>query len=162
MLQIRPAEPADAPAIAALAREVHAQHAAALPDVFQPPGPSVVTAADIEDLLARPRQILLVASRADAFAGYVRAEVQEEPATKIKRASTVLHLHEMGVVPTQRRHGVGRALLRALRAAAVACGAHGVSLDVYAFNADARAFYAREGLVVLRERLVAPAEAATR
>lgn len=156
MIEVRPAEPADVPAIAELAAVVHAAHAAALPHVFQPPAPPPLGPADVVQLIAAAGPLFLVAVLDGAFAGYARAELRDQPATAFKRASRVLHVHEMGVVPAHRRHGVGRALLRAARAAARARGAHGVSLDVYAFNAGARAFYAREGFASVREWLVAP------
>jgi ribosomal protein S18 acetylase RimI-like enzyme len=158
MIAVRPAELADAPAIAELAAAVHVAHATALPDVFQSADAPPVGPADVVRLVAAAGPLFLVAHRDGAFAGYARAELQDEPATAFKRASRVLHVHEMGVAPAHRRHGVGRALLRAVRAAARAHGARGVSLDVYAFNEGARAFYAREGFAAFRERLVAPVE----
>ena len=158
MITVRPAEPADAPAIAALVCGVHAMHARALPDVFQPADAAPATPASVATLIERAGPLFQVAVRDGAVAGYARGELQEEAATALKRASRVLYLHEMGVAPEHRQHGVGRALLVAIRAAAVAWGARGVVLDVYAFNAAARAFYAREGFTPLRERLAAPLE----
>ena len=49
---------------------------------------------------------------------------------------------------------MGHALLAALHDLAAARGLDGLSLEVYAFNAAARAFYAREGFVGQRERMV--------
>lgn len=157
MTEVRPAEPRDAPAIAALVQEMHAFHAAALPELFQPPEATVMTPADVVRLTARPGFLLLVAVQEGSVVGYAHAEVQEEPATAYKRASALLHLHAMGVTASRRGGGVGRALLAAVREAAAARGLAGVSLEVYAFNTAARAFYAREGFAPLRERLVAPA-----
>lgn len=160
MLLVRPAVAADAPAVAALVREVHALHAAAHPALFQPADAAPLTPADVARLIERAGPLFLVAEHEGAFAGHARAELLEEPASPYKRASRMLHVHEMGVVPAHRRHGVGRALLEAVHAHAVALAAQGVSLDVYGFNAAARAFYARAGFTTLRERLVAPARPA--
>jgi ribosomal protein S18 acetylase RimI-like enzyme len=160
MITVRPAEPGDAPAIAGLAAAVHALHATALPEVFQPASAAPMTPGDVVGLIERAGPLFVVAHVAGTFAGYARAELLDEPATALKRAARVLHLHEMGVAPACRRHGVGRALLRAVRELAPAHGAQGVSLDVYAFNVEARAFYAREGFVSFRERLVARVEPA--
>ncbi len=153
MPDVRPATAADAAAVAAIAREVHALHAAALPHVFQPPAPSVATPDEMAALLGRPDTLLLVATEADTIVGYAHAEVQAAPATPIKRAAALLHVHAMGVAGAHRGRGVGHALLAAIRAAATARGCEGVSLEVYAFNAAARAFYEREGFVGVRERM---------
>jgi ribosomal protein S18 acetylase RimI-like enzyme len=158
MITVRQAEPADATAIAALACAVHAMHANALPTVFQSADAAPSIPADVAGFIERAGPLFLVALRGGSFAGYARGEIQDEPATALKRGSRTLYVHEMGVAPEHRQHGVGRALLAAMRAAAVERGAQGVALDVYAFNTEARAFYAREGFTPLRERLVAPAE----
>jgi GNAT superfamily N-acetyltransferase len=154
MIEVRLAETTDAAVIAALAQEVHALHATALPAVFQPPTATVVSPADIRRLTTQREHVLLVALVAGEVVGYAHAEVQELPVTPYKRASALLHLHAMGVTAAHRGHGVGRALLTAVRDAAAARGLTGVSLDVYAFNTAGRAFYEREGFVVLHERLV--------
>ena len=155
MPHVRPATPADCAAVAAIAREVHALHAAALPHVFQPPAPSVATPDGMAALLGRPDTLLLVATETegDTVVGYTHAEVQAAPATPIKRAASLLHVHAMGVSAAHRGRGVGHALLAAIRAAATARGCEGVSLEVYAFNAAARAFYEREGFAGVRERM---------
>lgn len=155
-VDVRPALAADAAVVAALMQEAHAVHAAALPDVFQPPTSLVATPRDVTDLLADPGRLLFVAVLAGRVVGYAHAEVQATAATPYKRPSALLYLHAMGVAAADRGRGAGRALLDAVRDAAVARGLHGVALDVYAFNAAARALYAREGFVPLRERLVAP------
>jgi ribosomal protein S18 acetylase RimI-like enzyme len=160
--EVRPATAADAAAVAALMREAHAFHAAALPDVFQPPAATVATPEDVLRLLADPGRLLYVAVLAGGVAGYAHAEVQDAPATPYKRASARLYLHAMGVAAAHRGRGAGRALLAAVRDAAAARGLGGVALDVYAFNTAARALYAREGFVPLRERLVARATPAGR
>lgn len=153
MPDVRSATASDAAAVAAIAREVHALHAAALPHVFQPPAPSVATPDEMAALLGRPDTLLLVATESDAIVGYAHAESQVAPATPIKRAAALLHVQAMGVSAAHRGRGVGHALLAAIRAAAAARGCDGVSLEVYAFNAAARAFYEREGFAGVRERM---------
>lgn len=156
---IRPGTPDDAAAVAALAQETHAVHAAALPHVFQPATASVATADDMAHLAQREGHLLLVAVDGDAVVGdavvgYAHAEVQETPDTPYKRASARLHVHGMGVTAAHRGRGVGRALLAAVRAEADGRGLDGVSLEVYAFNDSARALYEREGFVAERVRMV--------
>ncbi|GLC28551.1 GNAT family N-acetyltransferase [Roseisolibacter agri] len=154
MPHVRPAAPADCAAVAAIALEVHALHHAAHPDLFQPPSPAVATAESMAHLLAQPGHLLLVAvDDADAVVGYAHAETQVTPASPYKRAAALLHVHAMAVAGSHRGRGIGHALLAAVREAATARGCDGVSLEVYAFNAAARAFYEREGFLGLRERM---------
>ena len=151
---VRPATPADDAAIAAIALEAHAVHADALPHVFQPVSPSVMTPTDVAALRDAADRIVLVAERDGAVLGYAHAEVQHAPANAFKRASATLHVHAMATAERARRTGVGSALLRAVREEATRRGLDGVSLEVYAFNERARAFYEREGYAVQRERRV--------
>ena len=130
MTEVRRAEATDGAAVAVLVQEAHAFHAAALPDVFQPPAATVVTAADIAHLVTQPAQLLFVAVLGGAVVGYAHAEVQETPATPYKRASAVLHLHAMRVGVAHRGRGAGRALLQAVRAAAAARGPGAATLAV--------------------------------
>jgi GNAT superfamily N-acetyltransferase len=153
---VRPAAPDDAPAIAALAQEVHALHAGALPQLFQPADVPVTTPAELVRLYARAGHLVLVAREAGRVEGYAHAEVQETPETAYKRAGATLYVHAMAVSARSRGRGVGRALLAALRDAAAARGVAELSLDVYAFNAAARAFYLDAGFAPLRERLTLP------
>ena len=135
---------------------MHALHATALPDVFQPVEASVTSVEAMAARVAGDGTTWLVAERDGDVVGYAHAEVQREAATAYKRASATLHVIAIGVTAAQRGTGAGRALLDALRAMAVAQRLDGLTLDVYAFNAAARRFYAREGLATLKERIVAP------
>ncbi len=129
-------------------------HAAALPDVFQPADAPWMAPIDIVRLMESAGPLFVVALWDDAFAGYARAEVRDRAATTLLRPTRVVHVAEMAVVPTHRRRGIGRALLEAIRALARERGATNVSLEVYAFNAEARAFYAREGFRSHRDLLM--------
>lgn len=158
MIHVRPATPFDAPVLAALAREAHAYHAAQLPGVFQPADAVVLTADEAAANLRAPNAVWLVADAPDAaggrvVVGYLHAEAQRVPASPYKRAAARLHVHGMGVTAAARGQGVGRALLAAVRAEAVSLGLAEVTLEVYAFNAAARALYATEGFTPMRELL---------
>ena len=154
MIEIRHAHPSDAPAIAAIAREIHRLHATALPEVFQPDSESVVSAADIERLATQPGHLVLVALLDGDVAGYAHAEIQKIPASTYKRASEVLHVHALGVSAAHRSRGVGHEILQRLRREAAREGVDGLSLEVYGFNQAALEFYSREGFTVQRSRLV--------
>jgi GNAT superfamily N-acetyltransferase len=61
--------------------------------------------------------------------------------------------HQLGVDPDVRRRGLGRALLEAVEADAVAWGADRVTIDTWSFNATAQAFFASCGYEVFNVRL---------
>ena len=153
VIEVRRATPADAPALATLVQEAHVFHAAALPTVFQPADGVVLTAAEAAAALAADGQLWFVALDAERVVGYAHAERQLTPASRYKRPQARLHVHAMGVTETARGRGAGRALLRAVRAEAAARGLAEVTLEVYAFNAAARALYLGEGFTPVRELL---------
>lgn len=160
-IAVRAATTDDAPAIVAIALEVHRMHAEAMPDVFQPATPAVVTVDDVQRLVRAPGQLVLAATVADGTViGYAHAEEQVVPAGPYKKESRRLHVHAMGVTARRRGGGAGHALMAAVRAAARSRGlGDGVSLDVYAFNETALRFYEREGFVTLQQRMVRPLDA---
>jgi ribosomal protein S18 acetylase RimI-like enzyme len=156
MTETRRARPDDFQTIAKLAQEAHTFHANALPEIFQLASASVVSRDDIAQLPAAPRSLLLVATVDGIVVGYAHAEVRETAATIYKRPHSALHVIAMVVARSLRRQGIGRALLAAVRAEALALRLPELSLEVYAFNSAARAFYEQAGFASLREHLVAP------
>lgn len=153
-IAVRRAVAGDAPAIIAISNEVHAMHASALPDVFQPPNDSVLTPEDVELRLDDPSRTMLVATAGDLVLGYLEAQEQATLPTPIKRGSIELHVHQLAVAAVHRGRGAGRILLQAARDVAASRGISTLSLTVYAFNALAKKFYEREGFVTLRESMV--------
>lgn len=114
---IRPATPADLPALAALEQ-------AALPDPWTP--------AQLAGELAQPITRALLAGDGTQPLGYALGRVVAGEAEVLRVA----------VHPAHRRQGLGRALLRALHAA---CAAEEVFLEVRAGNTAAIALYEAEG-----------------
>lgn len=149
-VEVRPATPADVAALVPLVREAHAFHARALPSLFRPPEEAMLDAAEVAAAIARPGHFWLVAADDARVVGYASAEERREPETPYKRASAVLHVHAMAVAESERGRGVGGALMAALRAEAARRRLEGMTLEVYAFNERAQAFYAREGFAPLR------------
>ena len=151
---VRRATRDDAAALLPLVREAHALHAAALPWYFRPAGDASLGEAEVQAALSRAGHLWLVARRGQRAVGYASAEERREPPTPYKQASAVLHVHAMAVTAAERGRGVGRVLMAALRAAAAERGLEGLTLEVYAFNERAHAFYAREGFAPLRALLL--------
>jgi ribosomal protein S18 acetylase RimI-like enzyme len=159
-LQIRPAVPADAPAMSAIDMTVHDLHLHALSDLFQSNYSSVWSPAHIAALLAKPDHIISVAVQDSTVVGYSYAELQEIPTTSVKRARRRLYLHQIGVAESHRRKGVGTFLLNAMQEAATANSVNDVALHVYAFNEEARAFYRTRGFTLFTEQLWMPVQSA--
>lgn len=130
---IGPARPEDEPALAALDRRTWSWQVAPVP--LWPEG------TPFFDDGTRPEEVL-VARAGDALAGYLKLRSCRLPAS-----AHVQEIHGMAVEPTIRRAGVGRRLLEAARAEALARGARRVVLQVLGTNAPALALYRAAGFV---------------
>jgi ribosomal protein S18 acetylase RimI-like enzyme len=153
-ITVRRATVADAALLSSLNAEVQAIHAAALPGWFKPPGPQAFPPAAAAALLGNPYNLVLVAEVAAAPVGYVYAGVTSHPETPWRYAYDVVYVHQIGVRAAHRRLGVGAALLAAVRAEAASRNVALLALDVWSFNADARAFFQRQGFAPYNERML--------
>jgi len=64
-----------------------------------------------------------------------------------------VYVHHISVRPAHQRRGCGDALLAAIRDIARAEGIAKIALDVWSFNATAKAFFAAQGFAAENERL---------
>ncbi|HTO68688.1 MAG TPA: GNAT family N-acetyltransferase [Myxococcota bacterium] len=111
------------------------------------PAPSL-RAALAEELargIARERCRVLVAERDGAHVGFLFAEV--EPAGRAGEPPAAGWIHELWVVPGERRNGIAAALVREADAFFAARGVRRVSVRVESANADALEYWARRGFV---------------
>ena len=150
---IRKATEQDADVLLALNADVQAVHATAIPWLFKPPGPQTFPPAAVKDLLAEPDNLVFIAEVDGIAAGYAYAKIQQWPETSFTHACDMIYLHHLSVNPAHRRHGVGSALIAAVRAAATEIGIALIALDVWTFNEEARAFFRRRGFAAYNERL---------
>jgi ribosomal protein S18 acetylase RimI-like enzyme len=153
-ITVRRATVADAALLSSLNAEVQAIHAAALPGWFKPPGPEAFPPAAAAALLGNPYNLVLVAQVGAVPVGYVYAGVTRHPETPWRYAYDVVYVHQIGVRAAHRRLGVGAALLAAVRAEAASRNVALLALDVWSFNADARAFFQRQGFAPYNERML--------
>ncbi len=84
----------------------------------------------------------LVATRASGVVGYVIARAAADEA----------EILTLGVAGDARRQGIGRALVRAVRARVAVLGARAVYLEVRESNLAARRLYAAEGFAPVGRR----------
>ncbi|WP_406140525.1 GNAT family N-acetyltransferase [Streptomyces sp. NBC_01089] len=133
---IRVAVAGDGDALGALDRAAWST----LHDVVPPPQPPY---RPFFDESHRPDD-LLVAELAGAIVGYIRL-VRPTP---LASNAHVRQIQGLAVAGTARRHGVGRALVRAACTEAGRQGATRITLRVLGHNTPARALYAAEGFAV--------------
>jgi ribosomal protein S18 acetylase RimI-like enzyme len=150
---IRRATAADAAAVSALNADVQALHAEALPWRFKPPGAATFPPEEAAALIAKPENIFLIADVASAPVGYVYAEVIRRAETPFQYALELVYIHHIGVRSQFRERDVGETLLDAVRAAAAQLKIELITLDVWSFNTNARAFFRRNGFTIYNERL---------
>jgi diamine N-acetyltransferase len=152
-LRVRRAGADDAAVISSLNADVQAVHAAGFPERFKPPNAETFPPAEAAEILKQPGTLAFIAAIDSAPAGYAYAETIAQPETSLRHAYRMVHLHHISVRPEFRRRGVGAALLAAVHAAANEAGITLLTLDVWTFNNDARAFFARNGFSAYTERL---------
>jgi GNAT superfamily N-acetyltransferase len=152
-IRIRTATERDVDVLRALNADVQAIHAAALPWLFKPPGPDTLASWDVKPLLREPENLVVIAEVDGVAAGYAYAEIQARPETPFTHAYDMMYLHHLSVRPAHRRHGVGSALIGAVRGAAAEAGVTLLALDVWLFNDEARAFFGRHGFAACHERM---------
>ena len=150
---VRTATAADADAIARLSADVQAVHAAGLPELFKGPGVAALPATMVNALLDIPSVRLLLAELDGIPAGYAYVEIRRRPEDGIRLRRDVVFVHQLSVQPAFQRHGVGRALISAVRTLSEELGVIAVELDVWRFNEPARRFFAQQGFVIFNERM---------
>ncbi|MDQ8701399.1 GNAT family N-acetyltransferase [Streptomyces sp. LHD-70] len=133
--RIRPAQPSDESALAALDREAWSRLHAVTPRP-EPDGSFFDERHTPDDFL--------VGVVDDAIAGYVRLV----PSTPLAVNAHVRQIQGLAVADRARGRGLGRALIRAACALAREQGAHRITLRVLGHNTPARALYETEGFVV--------------
>lgn len=142
---IRLYEPRDADAVRHCIAELQTHERTLVPERAE--ATAEFTAGQLEWLLTASRErrgSLLVAEVEGAVAGFVCwwiARIQN-PITTVTECAYVARL---AVLEPYRRRGIGRALLRAAEAAAIAEGAATMRIEVLAANNPARDLYHAEG-----------------
>ena len=152
-MEIRRATARDAGIVARLNREVQQLHADALPRLFKPPSGEIFAPAAFADLVADPETVVFIGEAGGEPVGYLYAQVARRPDTPFTHASDVVVVHHLAVRREHRGRGYGERLIREAVALAESEGIRRLELSVWAFNTDARGFFARQGFTVFNERM---------
>jgi ribosomal protein S18 acetylase RimI-like enzyme len=123
-------------------------HHAAVAPGFGPPRKRadswLLRRGEYERWLAEPRAFALVAERSCELLGYAMVRTRRGSPTW-PLSEPAAELETLSVLPSERRQGVGAALLDAVLAELAACGIAALSLLVVAGNDEALSFYERNG-----------------
>jgi ribosomal protein S18 acetylase RimI-like enzyme len=109
--------------------------------------------AFFEELLASPRNLVLVAEIAGKVTGYVWCEERAGSQGLHRKDSPSAYIHHISVDPDRLRHGIGKALVDGATEKMKARGAASIGVDYWTFNDRARAFFADLGFRPQREVL---------
>jgi GNAT superfamily N-acetyltransferase len=170
-VRLRPPRAGDGGDLAACWIEFGEEYARLDPGIFQVPRAEGL-AAWIEQTWLRPRaedELMLVAERAGAVVGCVIAALRRpgaDAAWQVTREPAVVHLWVglLMVRPTERRRGVGAALMAAAEEWGRSRGAVAALLDTYRHSPTSVPFYERLGYVQralrYRKELTPPSDGA--
>ncbi|HEY0801002.1 MAG TPA: GNAT family N-acetyltransferase [Steroidobacteraceae bacterium] len=125
--------------------ELDRAHHAAHPALIRDPDDARIPEVEYLHRLSDPATFLVGAETEAGIVGFIRATLVDSPGGRAHLPVRYGRIEEIVVRADQRRGGIGRALLSAAREWAKANGERSLELSVYAFNAEAVAFYQREG-----------------
>jgi len=142
---VRPAAPADLPALGRLGAELVRTHYDFDPLRFLAPAPQTehAYASFLGTQLEKPNVVILVAERAGEVLGYTFAGVEGHDYMALRGPAGALY--DIVVDPAQRGQGVGKMLLDATLAVLEARGAPRVVLSTAERNESAQRLFARAG-----------------
>ena len=126
-------------------------HAAGRPDLFRP-GTRKYTDEELLGIFADDAHPVFVAvgDETGEVMGHAFCEVQDMRGSNNMQPIVSLYIDDICVDEAWRRHGVATALYRHVLDYARELGCHNVTLNVWACNPTARAFYDAMGMSVLK------------
>jgi GNAT superfamily N-acetyltransferase len=157
MIAVRLATIDDAGAIARQTADVQRLHQEAEPDIFKPPSAELFPARKLAGLIENPNAIVAVAEAGGKVVGHIYGAVVHRRENEFHQGGAHLYVHQIAVEEGARRQGGGTALLAFVEDQARALGLIAVQIDHWAFNTQAKVFFAACGFapkrVSLRKRL---------
>jgi len=151
--QVRRATAADAAAISALLADVHELHVAAHPHIFKSYSFETFPPATVQTLMADTKHIFLLAEEAEAAVGYLYAELSHRAETPFTYGYDEIYVHQIAVKPQFQRRGHGERLIAAAKSLMRTHGIPMLTLNTWAFNAHAQAFFMKQGFEPMMHRL---------
>ena len=147
---IRRAARADIPRLLELLTQVDMVHHRGRPDLFRGPA-TKYSAAELEGLLRDGARAVFVCTEEDSrVLGHAFCEFRQITDSAVLAPVRTLYIDDICVDEACRGRGVGKALYERVLAFARETGCHNVTLNVWAFNEGALAFYEAAGFRTYR------------
>lgn len=148
-MEIRFAQTQDIPGILELLQQIGRLHHNGRPDIFRESAQKY-GASGVLALLENPRTPVFVAVEEDAVLGYAICQVETVGQDSVLKERTTLYLDDLCVDEAYRGKHIGTELYEAVCRYAQGRRCHSVTLNVWAFNEEALAFYTRMGMKPLK------------
>lgn len=147
-MQIRPAETRDIPQILNLLHQVNMVHHAIRPDIFKPDTTKYDEAALVM-LLHDAAKPVFVYEEGEVL-GYAFCQVSETRDDLLLEDRKTLYIDDLCVDAAARNHHIGKALFDYVCRYARSLGCQSLTLNVWAGNTAALAFYQHQGMHILK------------
>ena len=145
-MAIRTAQEKDIPRLLALLTQVDMVHHGGRPDLFRGPA-TKYTEAQLRELLQDSRRPVFVwTDGSGTVMGYAFCIFQQHIGDNVLTDILTLYIDDLCVDETARGSHIGTQLYEHVLAFARENGCYNVTLNVWAFNEDALAFYRKRGL----------------
>lgn len=149
---IRLAEKTDVRLLSRLNVHVQRLHAEAYPDIFKSPEEDGFAISFFEMFLENPNGYVFIAEEPEPV-GYLVCRVVHSEENPFKVAHSFLYIDQISVEPEYQRSGIGRALLARAAQLAEEHELVSISLDSWAFNQEAHAFFHSQGYEISNVRM---------
>ncbi|MDX2143298.1 MAG: prephenate dehydrogenase/arogenate dehydrogenase family protein [Rhodospirillaceae bacterium] len=151
---VRPATLSDYDQLCALWEILDEHHRQALPDRFRAPQGPRREATFVSTLIDGPDSAILLAENlTKEIVGFLTVIVRRKPESPVSEQRHYVEVDNLVVKPSERRIGIGRALMNAATAWAVHRGFCALELNVHHFNQEAVDFYSAVGFALSSHRM---------
>lgn len=147
MITIRKAEEKDIEALDKLLYQVHKVHSDARPDLFLP-GAKKYNDEQLKQILQDENKPIFVATENDAVWGYIFCVFEYNGKNASHTDIKTLYIDDLCVDEACRGKGIGRKLYDHAIAFAKKSGCYNLTLNVWADNKNAMAFYENVGMKI--------------
>ena len=154
-ITVRRAIPDDYEVIGRLLGEILKQHQSGRPDLFEADADisGKYTRGEFDELLADKKTVIFSAVSGGEVVGYLICKIIVERENHVLKNIKTLYLDDLCVDESHRHSGAGRLLMSAAEEYARENGFHNITLNVWEFNENAKAFYKHLGYGTQRREM---------